>query len=162
MAVRKGNFYSPQKELVAYLDSGRCIHVNGCTYVSTVRHCDCELLVADESVRCKPCQKYRNTLRAVYSNFNKEKSTAATGTNLRYMQSPDKDRRIKALKTALRNKQKRLVRIQGKLKKITEQSGIMIDGKLQNDFKEVIEDHQSNINKLPTDDFKRIFWQQQV
>lgn len=160
--VRNGKFYSPQKELVAFLDSGRCIYLNGSTYISTVRHCNCELLVTDQSVRCNPCQKYRDNLRAVYSNFTKEKSTAATGTNLRYMQSREKDRRIKALKSALRNKQKRLMRIQGKLKKITEQSGIMIDGKLQNDFKEVIDGHQSSINKLPTDDFKRIFWEQQV
>ncbi len=97
----------------------------------------------------------------MHSNYTKVKSDAA-GTNLRYMQTPQKERRIRALKQALRNKQRRLQRIEAKLHVLTKQSGVQIDADLQNDFKSIIDSNQDDIGRLPVDDFKRVFWQQQV
>lgn len=157
---RSGKFLSPRKEVVSILDTGRCVTVNGVTYTSTIRHHSCELLV--NAQHCKCCSNYRNNLRAMHSNYQKERSTKAVGTNLRYMKSPQKEMRIRALKNALRNKRRQLQRMKVKLQEITNQKGVQIDSDLQNDFGSIINGNLENISKLPADDFKRIFWQQQV
>lgn len=158
---RKGKFLSPSKEVVSFLDSGRCVTVGGVTHTSTIRHCRCELLVANTSVRCKCCSRYRSSLRSMHSNYMKERSVNPA-VNLRYMQTPQKVMRIRALKNALRNKQRRLQRVKAKLQVITRQSGIQIDNDLQKDLRGIIDGSQDDIERLASDDFKRVFWQQQV
>lgn len=159
---RKGEFLSPSKEVVSFLDSGRCITVGSVTHTSTIRHCHCELLVASTSSRCKTCSRYRSNLRAMYSNYCKAKSDSAIGANLRYMQTPQKDRRIRALKNALRNKQRKIQRLKAKLQAITRENGVQVDSGLWNGLRSIVECNQDSINRLATDDFKRVFWQQQV
>ena len=159
---REGKFLSASNEVVSVLDSGRCVTVGSVSHSSTIRHCQCELLVMTSSPRCKCCSKYRNNLRAMYSNHCKEKTANVSGANLRYMQASQKERRIRALKNALRNKQRRLERIKVKLQAITKQSSVQIDDDLLNGLRGVVDGNQDNINKLAADDFKRVFWQQQV
>ena len=57
---KNGQFLSNKKEVVAYLDSGFCVLVDGQQYVSTVRCSNCQLLT--DHVRCTYCVVYRSTL----------------------------------------------------------------------------------------------------
>ena len=49
-----------------------------------------------------------------------------------------------------------------KLEKLTASTGINIDEELGNDMQAIVNNHQPDINAMKNDDFRRIFWEQQV
>lgn len=55
-------------------------------------------------------------------------------TNLRYLRSPQKVQRIKALRSALRNKQRQLQRLRKKLELLTYKEGLDVPEDLQQDI----------------------------
>lgn len=157
--AKKGKFLSIGKNIVAYSDIGHCVLVDGVVYPSTVRHSKCEYLVME--MRCKACSDYRNNLRAIYSNFSKQKSWHASA-NTRYLQTPQKAKKLSSLKRALLNRKRQLQRLNIKLQAITKQHGVHVDEQLQNDLQGIINANNDDIMKLPVHDFRRIFWEQQV
>jgi hypothetical protein len=81
--AKKGIFFSIGKEVIAALDSRFSVVSNGVVSTCTVRHVNCELLIAGVG-RCKVCSEYRGNLRAMYSNFSRQKSWSAK-VNTRYL-----------------------------------------------------------------------------
>ena len=82
---KKGQFLSADKKVVAYLDSGFRVVVDGQDHASTVRCSDCHLLT--QYTRCVPCDVYRGTLKSMHYRFQKSCKTniQKTGTNYRYV-----------------------------------------------------------------------------
>lgn len=158
--ARNGKFFArnAREQVVAYLDIGRNVTVEGNTYAKTIRHSECELLVPGS--QCQTCVQYGDNLRSMYRSYSLS-NKVNKHTNLRYLRSPQKVQRIKALWSALRNKQRQLQRLR-KLELLTYKEGLDVPEDLQQDIGEVITQHQPVIAKLPNDDFKRVFWEQQV
>ena len=81
---KNGQFLSNKKEVVAYLDSGFCVLVDGQQYVSTVRCSNCQLLT--DHVRCTYCVVYRSTLISMCYRLEKcNSSITSKKTNYRYV-----------------------------------------------------------------------------
>ena len=80
--------------------------------------------------------------------------------NVRYLRTPQRAAYIKSLQRAIRTKNRQLIRLKSKLKDLmSSNSCLELDDNLNADILKVVEDHKSISEK---DDFKRIFWEQQV
>ena len=155
--LRKSKFSSSSGEIVATLDESMCIIVDGVEYSATIRHVNCSILLMEQSV-CLTCSEYRSTLRALVSRHRRLK-TVSSHINTRYMRTPQRSAYIRSLQTAIRSKNAQLRRLRIKVKKLVESSAcVQLDDSLNSDIQRVIDDHQV----LEKDDFKRIFWEQQV
>ena len=80
---KNGLFLLSKKEVVAYLDSGFCVSVDGQQYASTVCCSHCHLLT--KGTRCVDCDVYRSTLTTMCYRFEKRStSIQRKETNYRY------------------------------------------------------------------------------
>ena len=155
---RKGNE-------VAYLHEGYpIINKNFDVVTVTVRHTSCELLVTDDNLSCKVCLKYSNVLRPIYHNYMKKSAEYSNPkTNLRYITTPHHTKRIQSLRSMIHSARKRIKRLNKKLDQLTLKDGVECDDELLNsDMSAVMDKHRSEIEALDRNDFKRIFWEQQV
>lgn len=161
--VRKGSFQSPNKNVVARLDTGFTVSLKGVTSSCTVRHANCELLVADSQAQCRCCKMYRDNLRAMHASFsNKSKRPWNRHSNTRYLRSPQKAMKARAVKRALESKRRQLQRLKRRLDTITETHATLVGEHFRTDFEQIIQNHSPEIAKLPLSDFRRVFWEQQV
>ena len=49
-----------------------------------------------------------------------------------------------------------------KLEEVTAKHGVKVTDTMRSDFGKLIDNYNPEIKKLPQDDFKRVFWEQQV
>ena len=157
---RKGSFLSPEGQLVATLENSIVLSVGSEKYFATVRHKQCKILLLSPTM-CPVCQSYRNTLRAMASRTKRLSQHLALGLhcNVRYLRTPQRSAYIKSLQTAIRTKHRQLQRIKVKLNHLMASDAcITVDDDLTSDISKVIECTQV----LQGDEFKRIFWEQQV
>lgn len=155
--IRKGKFLSPSGKMVAFLDESFCIEVDGKQYGSTIRHCDCELLI--QKPMCLPCSNFRNTLRSLMFKYNNQSSRPlSVYTNTRFLRTPQKNTRLVSLRKAIKMKNRQIKQLRAKLSSIVECDGFTVDESLTNDLQKVVDNHSI----LKEDEFKRIFWEQQV
>ena len=159
---RKAQFLSIKKEVVARLHRRYIVISDGVPHSSTIRNVKCELLT--EGVCCHSCTKYRNNLRAMYSNYLRQQRQTVTAAkaNTRFMKTPQKLMKMKSLKRAVVNKQRQLSRLKAKLDEVTRHHGVIVNEQMQDDFSRIIEDNSEEMKKLPIHDFRRAFWEQQV
>ena len=162
--LRKGKFLSPNNELVAVLDESMCISVDGIEYSATVRHVNCSVLLEEGQSVCLVCVEYRNTLRSIVSRTRRRRivTSQLTHANIRYlcrMRTPYRSPYIRSLQKAIKTKNMQIKRLNTKVKKLMQSKVcVEIDSSLSSDIQKVIDDHKV----LEGDDFKRIFWEQQV
>ena len=154
--IRKGIFTSQGGGIVAYLDQSFCVMVNGEQHSATIRHVKCELLVFGNL--CAPCDGFRNTLRSLFSKLRNRSAVPSVYTNTRFLRTPQKSDRIKSLQRALRIKTRQLKQLRRRLDSILEHDGVAVADDLRCDLEKVVDNHQV----LEEDEFKRIFWEQQV
>ena len=163
---KKGTLLSKKGAGVAFLHEGYPItDGDSCTY-ATVRHVSCELIVTSGD-RCASCHSYRPTLKSIYLHFIKSGSGAHNSTphskaNLRHFRTPQRLKRNKLLRNALYSAKRKIKKLTSQLESATEKEGIDIDENLNKDLHDVANGFQSEIDTLNTDDFRRIFWTQQV
>jgi hypothetical protein len=150
---KKGKFLSLKKEVVAF------VHETGSSKV--VRHVSCELLVRQKNERCSLCKSYRVRLRAMHSSYSRQK-LSNNKTNHRYLTTPQRTTRILDLKKKVKNVMNRNRRLTKLLEDMTSSSGITTDSVLQEDVTRVLTANMNEINQLPQNDFRTIFWKQQV
>ena len=156
-SARKGKFLSVSGEIVALLDESFCVQLNGVQYSSTVRHRDCHLLI--EGLICTPCYKFRDTLRSLSCKSNQlVPRTPSLYTNIRWLKTPQKTARLMSLRKAIKMKNRQLKQLRMKLNVIVEKDGVQVDEHLQRDLEKIADVH----SLVEGDDFKRIFWEQQV
>ena len=155
--ARKGKFLSMSGETVAYLDESFCVQVDGVEYGSTIRHRDCQLLI--EGLMCTPCYGFRNTLRSLaYKSSKLTLRAPSIYTNLRFLKTPQKIVCMVSLRRAIKMKNRQLKRLRVKLNILLEKDSVQVDEQLQRDLEKVADVH----SVMEEDDFKKIFWQQQV
>ena len=154
--ARKGKFLSASGEIVALLDESFCVQLDGVQYSSTVRHRDCHLLI--EGLMCTPCHKFRDTLRSLSYKSSQLVRTPSLYTNIRWLKTPQKNARLMSLRRAIKMKNRQLKQLRMKLNVILENDGVQVDEHLQKDLEKIADVH----SLVEEDDFKRIFWEQQV
>ena len=156
-SARKGKFLSVSGDIVALLDESFCVQLNGIQYSSTIRHRDCHLLV--NGLICTPCNKFRDTLRSLSSRSNQlVLRTPSLYTNIRWLKTPQKTARLMSLRKAIKTKNRQLKQLRMKLSAIVQEDGVQVDEQLQRDLEKI-----ADVDSLVEgDDFKRIFWEQQV
>ena len=95
---KKGRFLSPQGELVAYEDGGFTVDMNGKRYMRTIRTSHCDILIHGD--KCESCSQFKPTLRAMHSCWLKKPQSPRTPNkfaNNRYLNTPDKLKKLKLL-----------------------------------------------------------------
>ena len=119
----------------------------------------------EPSVRCHPCAKYRNTLRAIASRKRRQipinRGDLTSHINYRYLTESEKIDRMKKQRSEVRKTKLQRDRLIEKLERLTQSQGASVDICLHNDLCRIINDEQSAVSKLPEDSFQRLFWEQQ-
>ena len=159
--IKKGKFFSCNGGIIAYLDESFCLEVNGITHGSTIRHANCEILLSDNEV-CSHCAKFRNTLRALTWKQKPVSDVPSLHTNIRFLRTPQRTARFIAVRKAIVNKNRQLQRLRLKLSNAVETDGILVDDELANDLHEVVNNKSDLELVFKDDEFRRIFWDQQV
>ena len=127
----------------------------------TIRHKDCLLLLLTSEM-CSVCEKYRNTLRAMFCRQKKiiVLQSPHPKMNKRFFRTPQRRRHFRSLQKSLRNQNRQLKRLKSRLEKVVEDDSIEVDDALSQDLKLVMDDPDNN--EYVKGQFKRIFWEQQV
>lgn len=84
--------------------------------------------------------------------------TPSLYTNIRWLKTPQKTARLISLRKAIKTKNRQLKQLRMKLQVILEKDGVQVDELLQSDLEKIADVH----SLVEGDDFKRIFWEQQV
>ena len=87
--------------------------------------------------------------------------TTAPTTNWRYLNTPQKLKRVANAKMMTRRLQMRIKRLQSRMESLGEAACTPPDNELYSSIRDIIEVHGPHMTHLPTD-IKRIFWEQQV
>ena len=115
---RKGKFVNLKGDVIANMDNKE-IQCNGQSIHNTIRHMNCEvLIVPGTSYRCEQCQAYRPVLRAMHHHFKQRhipSKLTDSHINNRYLNSPEKVRKINEIQAKLRAKHHQLNEIQQSL-----------------------------------------------
>ena len=138
---------------------------------STIRHVTClwTLPPSSSGSRCKNCIQYRSVLRSALQRLLKQQQEMSTSscdpsshTNLRWLTHPEKDQRIKNLQDVVRNKERKIQKLQAELDKAIQDDGIQVDTATHNDLLAIMTSQNSAVGGTESDiSFQRIFWQQQ-
>ena len=159
---RKGKFLSTSGEPVACFEEGVCLKTaSGEERCETIRHKDCLLLLLTSEM-CSVCEKYCNTLRAMFCRQKKKivLQSPHPKMNKRFFRTPQRRRHFRSLQKSLRNQNRQLKRLKSRLEKVVEDDSIEVDDALSQDLKLVMDDPDNN--EYVKGQFKRIFWEQQV
>ena len=151
---RKGKFLTTTGDIIAFLDDS--FGLEGC---STIRHTNCAVLLSTSGV-CSVCSNYCNTLRALLSRHRNQACSPHPNKNFRFFTTPQRRAHLQCLRKAIRNKNRQLKRLRAKLDILVENDSIEVDEDLTQDLQVIVE--SSNNSHSVKDEFKRIFWEQQV
>ena len=141
---------------------------------ATVRCDNCELLVPQQSesvgvvMRCGKCNEYRKTLNRMLFRIesskgnNPDKCHPQSHTNYRFLNTPEKDKRLQRLHQQSRINQQRAERLKVRLERATELRGTMVGEDLHGDLKQIMEENSPFIaESYPQESFARSFWESQ-
>ena len=161
--ARGGNFKSRGgDEVVSFLEEGYPIEKNEsqvCT--ETVRHSNCHFL--SKSRQCTVCAHYKTNLKAMYRNYSKGRASQPhKNTNIRFLKATQKSKRMKQMQRQLRRKHQRVLQLKKRVTLLTKKTSVVTDENLVSDIRMVIDVNHPEILKLPVNDFRRVFWEQQV
>ncbi len=80
----------------------------------------------------------------------------------RFMKTPERLSALRAAKRTLRVRDQKLSRIKSRLELITAENGVVVEPDVCDEIEIVIDERSTELEKLPSTDFRRIFWDQQV
>ena len=134
---------------------------DGCT----VRHVKCEWLLLSGR-RCQQCTTYRNNSLRREANCmkqidkeNRDPSNPSSHVNYRYLNTPERNDRMRRLHNELRAKTKSLQAMRQKANRMIQSSGVNLDADLHHDLVELM---KSQSSQLGSDSFVSLFWRQQT
>ena len=78
------------------------------------------------------------------------------------MKTPDRSFIIKNARKTLRRRDQKILQLKERLDSLTLQSGVELNSEQQEEIDNGIEIGNAEVTSLPSTDFKRIFWEQQV
>ena len=158
---------SQDGSIKAILDDYAPVVVNGMVLTKTIRTVKCELLLDGDCVKCTSCKSYRATLRTLYNRFLHRSSDmisdASSHANIRYMNTPEKKKKISNLKKRVQSAEKELSKLQAKVKQLTQKQGESVSDALHDDLRSIMEENSDQIAKAyPEGSFRRLFWEEQL
>lgn len=146
------------------LDDYCDVTIEHTSYNVTIRHNDCNILVAD-SGRCPTCTAYRSTLRALYSRYikrgsNPQHSSPKSHTNFRYLRTPERLKRFKTMKARAKAATRKVTSLE--VSKEMSLSGVHLDEELGSDITTIMDECNGYVEQnYPADSFERLFWEEQ-
>ena len=157
---RKGKFLSVDGRVVTYEHTEFALSLNWEVFDRTIRTTDCDIIVQEG--KCPSCRSFRPTLRTMHSRWSKKPrspNTPQNCTNHRFLNTPQKFKRIKKLqaRTSLLKKEVKV------LKERIEAAAIPVDEALSRDLATTMEENnEAVITQFPAGSFQRLFWEQQL
>lgn len=131
---------------------------------NTVRHRDCSLICSGRS-KCKVCQKYRNTLRALKSKSLTGSSKCSISTsshaNYRYLQNSELKQRLQNVQRVRKTTQRRVDRMKEKLNKLINNEAIEVTEDDSIELEELFSHTDEALKDHGHDHFYKVFWDQQ-
>lgn len=159
-AAHKGVFMSGSAEEKAHIEKDFQVVLNGQSYNETIRTTTCSLLVGQG--KCGSCRSYRPQLRAMYSRWSKKPAISAKYTNNRYLNTPQKKKKMKELQVRAYTAEKEVKNLKERIEQCAEQKGVQIQPSLNEDFLAIMTEKNSEVEKcFPEGSFRRLFWDQQ-
>ena len=158
--AHKGVFMSGKGEEKARLEKDFQVVINGHVHYQTICTATCSLLVSQG--KCTSCKSYRPQLRAMYSRWSKKPAVSAKYANNRYLNTPQKKRKMKELQVRAHTAEKEVKNLRARIEQCTEQKEVQIQQSLNDDFLAIMTEYNSQIEKhFPEGSFQRLFWEQQ-
>ena len=168
--ARKGVFKNQCGDTTtAFLDKAYPVLDKTTVIWSTIRTSNCHLLVAD-GFRCSTCSTHCSSLTTMLYRLNSKTSEntldisghTSSQTNLRYLNTPEKLGRIKALKTQVNSSTQENRRLEAQLSSIFQQSSVVIDERLSDDILQLSRENGKDMEELmPANSPARLLWDQQ-
>lgn len=91
-----------------------------------------------------------------------ERVTASSHANFRYLKTPEKERRLQSLLRENRVMQKKLSRMEEKIKEVIDKEAVEIDEATAGDLQTIMTEEESQVlSSYPEGSFQRVFWKQQ-
>ena len=158
--AHKGVFVSGSGEEKARLEKDFQVILNGDVYHQTIRTATCSLLVGQG--KCSSCKSYRPQLCAMYSRWSNKAAVSVKYTNNRYLNTPQKKRKLKELQVRAHTAEKEVKKLRERIEQCAEQKGVQIQPSLNDDFLAIMTENNSQVEKyFPEGSFRRLFWDQQ-
>ena len=156
---RKGKFLSVSGEPIAFLR--KVFTASGEERCATIRHKDCLLLLLTSEM-CSVCEKYRNTLRAMFYGQKKKfvLQSPHPKMNKRFFRTPQRRRHFRSLQKSLCNQNRQLKQLKSRLEKVVEDDSVEVDDAISQDLNLVMDDLDND--EYVKGQFKWIFWEQQM
>ena len=139
-------------------------YVEGDGESETVRTTACRILI--NGGKCDICSQYRSTLRKARSRWLAKKSSperrtsSSSRTNIRYLDTPERQSRFKSLRSCLNAAERKLKNI---IKKQTEENGVDVEPDTHKELHQIMTTTTSEVrNETEEGTFRRIFWKQQL
>ena len=157
VAAKKGKVLSNDGKIMCAVDSN--------AYMKTVRTSDCEILATSE--KCSACKNYRATLRSMYHRWSRKSQSSSdscsTFANERYLNTPQKKKKMEGLKKRARIAEQTVLTLQEKIRRLTENSGEMLDENLHSDMIAIMKENSEKVKSAyPEGSFARLFWEEQM
>lgn len=131
------------------------------SYDKTIRTTMCQLVVPNG--KCVHCKGFQNQLRATYSRWRKKSQLIHKFSNNRYLNTPQKAKKLKRLQYRASSVEKELKKLKERIASSADRIGISLDDYLCADLKDIIKENQQSVHELfPEGTFKRLFWDQQA
>ena len=137
----------------------------------TIRHRACCMLLTEDASaeRCKDCGEYRKVLRAHLSRQKNAVDNTVSRTdptshvNIRYLQTPEMETRIKLLHDTTRTLSKKIGRLEAKIDAAAEKAGVVVDEGMHRDITAIMKSESAKVaSKYPANSFQHQFWEQQL
>ena len=152
----------------ATVDSFSPVFVSGEEHAKTVRVSTCEMLVNGN--KCSSCISYRDSLRSMFHRWSKQKSlspskrqSTRSRTNMRWLTTPEKDKRYSQLRRRLDAKSKEVKRLKDKINIMIEKNHVSLDATLHSDFRGIMTEMSQKIQEeCAENSFRRLFWEEQL
>lgn len=110
------------------------------TYPATIRTTSCTLLISVNEGQCKACKEYRSQLRSMYSRWLKKVKSPKKFANNRYMNTPQKQKKLKALQCRAYSAEREVKKLQEKIKENTERNGVVVGESFRDDLTKIMEE----------------------
>ncbi len=157
----KGKFLTKSGEVRAYIDSGFPLSINKTVVSTTIRTNGCEIVTIGE--RCSKCDNYRGQLRMAHSRHSRKSSDSQKFTNNRYLNTPQKTKKLKSLQSRASVAEQEVKRLKLKIEKLTTLNGVIVDEPLHQELNNIMSEQNESIeSKFPEGTFRGLFWKQQM
>ena len=127
------------------------------------------MISGENTKRCESCEKYRQTLnRMVYRNLHNigkdpDKTDCQSHTNYRFLTSPEKIQRMKALHSQARSAKRHISRVHDRIGILIDQRSVEVEDDLSRHLKGITEQYSSTIAEShPEGSFARSFWDSHI